>query len=197
MRYLSAFFLLILSVVNPGHAQQPGPQTSGPSGKPGKFTIGETWGGGKIFWLDESGQHGLVAAPSDQSPAGTPWNPGKSITTAASSDGLYAGQPNTAAIMAAQGAAQHYAARICNDLVITAGNAAYSDWYLPSRYELNLLFRQRSAVGGFNTTSGIYWSSTESASEPASMAWEQEFKLGGQYEDDKDQPNQVRCIRKF
>ena len=30
------------------------------------FVIGQHYGGGIIFWIDESGEHGLIAAESDQ-----------------------------------------------------------------------------------------------------------------------------------
>ena len=30
------------------------------------FVIGQHYGGGIIFWIDGSGQHGLIAAESDQ-----------------------------------------------------------------------------------------------------------------------------------
>jgi hypothetical protein len=36
----------------------------------------------------------------------------------------------------------------------------YSDWYLPSINELNQLYINQTAIGGF-TTSQTYWSSTE------------------------------------
>jgi hypothetical protein len=36
------------------------------------------------------------------------------------------------------------------------------DWYLPSRDELNLLYQNKDAVGGFATTGhATYWSSTQ------------------------------------
>jgi len=44
---------------------------------------------------------------------------------------------------------------LCDDLVFNG----YSDWYLPSSDELNKLYLNKSAVGGFSNT--FYWSSTE------------------------------------
>jgi len=39
------------------------------------------------------------------------------------------------------------------------GTGVYSDWYLPSKDELNKLYLNRTAVGGFSINT--YWSSTE------------------------------------
>jgi hypothetical protein len=41
----------------------------------------------------------------------------------------------------------------------------YGDWYLPSKYELNLLSSQRLVVGGFSALN--YWSSSESSANSA------------------------------
>ena len=32
---------------------------------PAKFKIGQTYQGGKIFYIDKTGKHGLIAAPKD------------------------------------------------------------------------------------------------------------------------------------
>ena len=159
--------------------------------------IGKNHEGGRIFWLDATGKHGLVAATVDQSAKGIAWNPGVAIVTNANADVIYAGQANTDKIISVQGKTAQYAAKLCKDFSTTVNTIVYNDWYLPSRDELNLLFRQRAVIGGFNTSSGIYWSSTETTTKPLIKAWEQEFKFGSQYEDDKYLPDQVRCIRKF
>ena len=159
--------------------------------------IGKNYAGGRIFWLDATGKHGLVAATIDQSAKGIAWNPGVAIVTNANAEGIYAGQANTEKIISVQGKTAQYAAKLCRDFSTTVNTVVYNDWYLPSRDELNLLFRQRTIIGGFNTTSGIYWSSTETTTKPGAKAWEQEFKFGSQHEDDKYLPDQVRCIRKF
>ncbi len=158
---------------------------------------GKNFGGGKIFWLDQTKKHGLVSALTDQSPKGIAWNSGEAKLTGASGDAAYAGIANTGKIVVAQGTNTQYAAKVCRDFSTTSNGVVYNDWYLPSKYELDLLFRQKAMIGGFNTTSGIYWSSTEGKTDPASQAFEQEFRFGSIHEDDKDQPDQVRCIRKF
>ena len=159
--------------------------------------IGKPYGGGKIYWLDATGKHGLIAAEKDQSAKGIEWKPGKPVLTGSKGDGCYAGLANTERIISVQGKNEQYAAKLCSEYSITVNRYVYDDWYLPARYELGLLFKQRKIIGGFNTENGIYWSSTEAKTDPETLAWEQEFKLGGLFEDDKDNPDQVRCIRKF
>jgi hypothetical protein len=163
----------------------------------GKHQVGETYGGGKIFWLDETGQHGLIAASGDQSAKGAAWNPGKGVVTGATAEVVNTGLTNSEKIVSAQGNNSIYAAKLCIDFTATANNIVYNDWYLPSKNELALLYQQKTVIGGFNLASGIYWSSTESLTTPETSAWEQEFRFGSQHEDDKDMPDQVRCIRKF
>jgi hypothetical protein len=179
------------------HAQEKGPGAKVVNSVPGKHQVGDTWGGGKIFWLDGTGQHGLIAASGDQSAKGAAWNPGEAVVTGANADLIYSGQANTEKIVGAQGNNSPYAAKLCADFKASSGNMDYNDWYLPSKNELNLLYQQKGIIGGFNISSGIYWSSTESTATPETSAWEQEFRFGSQHEDDKDLPDQVRCIRKF
>ena len=159
------------------------------------LSIGDTYAGGIIFFLDASGCHGLVAAPADQS-TGVRWYAGTYGATRATGDGLYAGEANTAIIIASQVAigddGSDYAAQICNDLQITVGGVTYGDWYLPSKYELNLLYDQKTVVGGFAI--GSYWSSTEGDNF---NAWLQFFYGGNQGNDGKDYTLYVRAIRAF
>jgi hypothetical protein len=163
----------------------------------GKHYIGESWGGGKVFWVDETGDHGLISSLTDQNTGyGIQWYNGTNVATGASADGVYAGAMNTAKIISVQGSGS-YAAKLCDNYSITTNNICYTGWYLPSKYELQLLWVQRVMIGNFNTSNGIYWSSTETTSAPTTSAWEEEFKYGAQYEDLKYSQDPVRCIRKF
>ena len=179
------------------NAQDKGRETKTEIPVTGKRQLGENHGGGKIFWLDETGQHGLIAASVDQSAKGVAWNPGKFVATGANADVLYSGQKNSEKIVSVQGNIDLSAAKLCLDFTTTSDNVVYNDWYLPSMFELNLMYQQKMLIGGFNMTSGIYWSSTETTTDPEGKAWEQEFKFGSKHEDDKDMPDQIRCIRKF
>jgi hypothetical protein len=150
------------------------------------LSIGDSYEGGIIFWLDTTGQHGLIAATADLF-TGMQWYNGTYTVTNAVKDGIYAGKYNTERIIANQGAGD-YAAQICANY--QGGN--YGDWYLPSKYELNLLYAQKTAVGGF--ASAYYWSSIETNN---GNAWIQNFDYGSQIDAGKPYPNRVRAVRAF
>ena len=158
------------------------------------LAIGDSYQGGIIFWLDATGQHGLIAATADQS-TGMQWYNDTSRYTGTLGDGLYAGAMNTALIVATQMADNqtgNFAAKVCADYSVTDGGVTYGDWYLPSKYELNLLYLQKTAVGGI--ASAYYWSSTEYYSY---AAWRQLFANGYQYAYYKYSTYYVRAIRAF
>jgi hypothetical protein len=123
--------------------------------------IGESYGGGIVFYVYDNGQHGLIAATVDQS-AGIRWYGGSNTNTQARAFGVGAGLKNTAIIIANQGPVDGnaFAATVCNEYVVTVAAVTYGDWYLPSRHELNLLYLQKAVVGGFSNNN--YWSSAES-----------------------------------
>ena len=155
--------------------------------------IGESYGGGKVFYVYDGGQHGLIAATADQS-TGIRWYGGTNTTTRAKASGLGAGKANTALIIANQGAVDTaaFAATVCNEYSVTVAGVTYADWYLPSKYELSLLYQQKTVVGGF--ADGDYWSSSEGSSN---YAWGQYFANGTQYYDDKGNALAVRAVRAF
>ena len=125
------------------------------------LSIGDTYQGGIIFYLDASGCHGLIGAQTDQS-TGISWDNGSGGLTNAVRDGIGAGKINTERIIAVYGVG-NYAAQFCADY--QGGN--YGDWYLPSRFELDLMrdnIGQGNVlglgnIGGFDDE--YYWSSTE------------------------------------
>ena len=120
-------------------------------------SIGQRYQGGIVFYVDESRQHGLVAATRDL-PGEYDW----------------------------QGA------KDAGERFVDGG---FSDWYLPGKWELNELYKHKSAVGGFSDY--FYWSSTE---DDADDAWDQYFGSGGQdsnYGSGKYGNFRVRAVRAF
>ena len=67
-----------------------------------------------------------------------------------------------------------------------------SDWYLPSKNELNELYLERVRVGGFS--GDYYWSSSEFDVDDA---WYQHFYSGNQYDSTKYFTGYVRPVRAF
>jgi hypothetical protein len=122
------------------------------------------------------------------------WHGGSNTNTRARGDGVGAGLKNTAIIIANQGAVDGnaFAATVCNEYSVTVDGVTYADWYLPSKHELNLLYLQKTVVGGF--ADNFYWSSTEGG---ANYAWIQGFDGGAQGDVNKDFTYYVRAIRAF
>ncbi len=120
--------------------------------------IGEKFGGGIVFWIDATGEHGLVAAPSDQS-VGIRWFASVGTWTMALGDGPGAGRSNSDIIISNQGYGDGltYAARITHELSIIQNGVTYSDWYLPSLGELNLMYQSRTLIGGFASLNYLCW----------------------------------------
>jgi hypothetical protein len=167
------------------------------------LSIGDTYQGGIIFYLDASGCHGLISAATDQS-NGVRWYAGTYGDTRATGDGLYAGEANTKIIIASQVAigddGGSYAAQICSDLQITEGSITYGDWYLPSIHELTLMYKNIGQgntlglgnIGNFAESS--YWSSTEWSHN---FAFQRNFSINSSYSTYENSIFYVRAIRTF
>jgi len=152
------------------------------------FAIGQSYQGGIVAYIDSSGTHGLIAAPSDL--GGAPWGCYSYGATISGADGtaIGTGNQNTIDIMTGCNEAG-IAARLCGDLVL----GGYSDWYLPSKDELNKLYINRVVIGGF--ANSRYWSSSEFS---GSDAWDQDFLYNGnQYNEPKYIGFIVRAVRVF
>ena len=189
------------------------------------LVVGDAYGGGVVAYILKSGDpgyvpgetHGLIAAKADQTPA-DPWKMAWSnlasdlIGATAQGTALGTGRTNTEAIVAQRLGNETIgyvnctsgAARICADLV----EGGYDDWYLPSKDELNKLYLNQEAIGGFNPSGHYqaYWSSSECAGEYGLvLAWYQYFLVGGanpedngrQTTDYKTQICSVRAVRSF
>ena len=68
----------------------------------------------------------------------------------------------------------------------------YSDWYLPSRDEIQAIITYREVIGGF--TPDLHWSSSQ---RNASLSWQQHTQQGYQHVFDKSTLAYVRPVRSF
>ena len=168
-----------------------GPVVSFTTASPPPPAAGDNYGGGKIFYIFQSGEpgyvagetHGLIAATSDTQgyrvfgcrgwPAGT-------------STALGTGAANTTTLLGCW--ETNFAAKLAR----AVRDGGYSDWYLPSKDELNKLYINKNIVGNFIETH--YWSSSESDSNYAIF---QNFGTGAQSNSDKNAQKGIRAIRTF
>jgi hypothetical protein len=148
--------------------------------------IGKPYAGGIIFDLDSSGQHGLVCAPSNQG-AYTWGCYGTFIPNTFTAVGTGLSNTNFITFVCTQ---RPIAASVCADLVLNG----YSDWYLPSLGQVQLMYSRLhfQGLGGFG--GGWYWSSSQGN---PSYAWNVNFGNGYVGYNYKDVNYQVRAVRAF
>jgi hypothetical protein len=165
-------------------------------------SIGQNYQGGIVFYVDNTGQHGLIAAPSNQA-SGVLWGCYASNIPGAEGTAVGTGMQNTIDIVT--GCNENTAADICFNLQL----GGYSDWYLPSKDELVLMYENLYQIGqgNFETTEfGFYLSSSEYlTSGNYYYAWAVCFNDGVisgfprnlEYAVGPSFPNYVRAIRSF
>jgi hypothetical protein len=156
------------------------------------WKVGETGpAGGYIFYDKGSASDGwrfLEAAPTGQSD-GIRWFNGKYIEDIKTGTAVGTGRANTEAIIKAQGEGS-YAAMLCKKLSLNG----YSDWFLPSMDELDLMYKnlKKAGLGGFGGS--WLWSSSQSDNN---NAWIQNFSSGTQLSDYKSFGPAVRAVRAY
>ena len=136
------------------------------------LSVGDSFGGGIVAYILQSGdpgyvegeQHGLIVATADRS--GVCWISGGSTQTTSLSEwtgtAIGTGSANTDKIIADAEAAGNYTpGSYAAGLARANDDGGYTDWYLPSKDELNKLYLNREAIGGFSSID-FYWSSSQS-----------------------------------
>jgi hypothetical protein len=159
------------------------------------LSIGDTYQGGIIFYLDGSGCHGLVAKPSDEVGLYL-WTSTQLGYMFSSANGIYGGAQNTKKIL--------LRAPLTGNTCPAATEASlpfggYSDWYLPDREELDMMYvnLHLQGLGGFSNGPGAdnYWTSVEVQS--VSSAYSEDFSDGYMLNNNKTTALHVRAIRAF
>tara|TARA_R110002051_G_scaffold253_1_gene1036 strand:- start:87 stop:587 length:501 start_codon:yes stop_codon:yes gene_type:complete len=152
-----------------------------------RLHVGMDHQGGIIFYLDGNGGGFICTAAN----VGTHvvWGCAGSVITGADLPSLGAGAQNTIDILAECTTAD-IAADLCRDLSLNG----YSDWFLPSKNELDAMHSNlhEEGLGGFATN--YHWSSTEYNNY---NAWSQHFGDGSQGYSGKINSLYVRAVRAF
>lgn len=119
------------------------------------LSVGDEHQGGIIFYLDETGESGLIALQQD---IGEPeWGCTGNEEPLALNEGIGFGEQNTLAIVTYCDD-EHFAAKLCFELDMNG----YDDWFLPSIDELELVYEHRDLIGNFSSDEiAVYSSSTE------------------------------------
>ena len=124
------------------------------------------------------------------------WNNGNSSGyTTTSQTNLTTGETNTTNLLTIDsdsgvgGTQPHLAAQWCANSTANG----HSDWYLPAEDELNVLYTNNPAIGGFDTSGSWYWSSTEFNNIAALI---QRFSDGTQNASAKYGIHLLRCVRR-
>jgi hypothetical protein len=82
------------------------------------------------------------------------------------------------------------AAQICAGLEING----FTDWFLPSKDELDLMYKNLKYIGLGGFSNNVYWSSSQGI---YFAAWFQRFSDGYQKSDSKKDGYLVRAVRSF
>ena len=173
--------------------------------------VGDFYQGGVIYYIFNSQDngyvsgeiHGLIAAVENQGSEIT-WSisddAGNNVTTGATGMAIGTGSANTDAIIAVQGTASSHAAGLAR----AYAGGSYTDWFLPSKYELNKMYLNKATInstatanGGSNFSDDGYWSSTEHSYV---YAWYYDFDWnvsGIARKETTYEANKVRAVRAF
>ena len=167
----------------------------------GSRYVGELFGGGVVFWVDHTGQHGLIVSMVDLS-TNHAWSNVTNTLIGTTND--WDGANNTTAIIEQSGHTSSAAQLCANYTNADYGTGTYSDWYLPSVAEVNHIWnnfyevQKALTIDGNPDTTPLarawYWSSSE-ADGGTAMGFS--FLYGFTSFSGKGDPSAVRAVRAF
>ena len=149
--------------------------------------LGERYGGGIVFHVTEDGRHGLIHAV---------------VEDAARKKRQHRIHADTIDFRGGVGAGKIMTQPMVQDKKGKAGEVSVyalneadhlSDWYLPTRYDLILLYLNRAVIGGYSDFSRG-WRKSEVSSV---NVWFHSFTTGARFTNGRDDATYVRVIRKF
>ncbi len=185
------FFLIVVTLAIQSCNKE---ESTPPAPKP--IAVGDFNNGGVVFYIDNSGEHGLVCTVQDQS-FGTSWGCAPQVISGAMGTAIGTGAQNTSDILAVCND-NSIAAAICDNLILNG----HSDWFLPSKDELNEMYSSKNKIdstslanGGAALQSINYWSSSLLN---LNTVWIQTFASGGSQSGLSDSLSaHVRAVRAF
>jgi hypothetical protein len=189
MKYFTLLALLIFSV-GTVHSQT------------AKVSIGDFIEGGVVFFVDDTGEHGLVCSVNNKNTT-TTWAKRKPVNRNErmsenfhTSETIFGGKSSKI-----KRNSRKNAKKWCDDLKIKIEGVVYKDWYLPTIEELHLLHQQKDLINavslknnGQEFINSIYWSATEFDYTNAVVINFKDGKEGHYY---KNYLYNVRAIRAF
>jgi hypothetical protein len=154
------------------------------------LALGIIYKGGYIFYLDSTKEHGMVMSLENIAEIVRWGCPTKNIPGATDSK-VGAGLKNTAAIVTACSDIGT-AADVCNTYVYET----YSDWFLPSLGEMELIYNNLMTKSIGNLEIKFYWTSTQDPTNATAVKIVR-FNDGGIQNAGKDNQSPVRAARMF
>jgi hypothetical protein len=163
-----------------------------------QYYIGEPVGtnseDGIVFWVDHTGEHGLICSVEDLNGGiTTDWSDVAGTVVPDDAISQFNGYENTIAINAQSSIS---AAGLC--LAYSTPGTSAGDWYLPSIDELSKVYHVKYEINkALNAKSfelGYYWSSTE---HTRNYAWYYSMDIGYSNNNNKIRTYYVRAVRAF
>lgn len=165
------------------------------------YKVGDVGFGGVIFYVDESGLHGLSCTLADQSKAAKWGRKDAKIKDDRLSENFNTSNTIFGKTGKNKKTKTAYAAKICRKLKTKMNGTTYKDWRLPTIDELAILYNNREIVNNTAKVNGgeifmntYYWSSTEF---DYTTAWVYYFNTGQKYSNYKNYVYNVRAVSNF
>lgn len=120
------------------------------------ISLGSDYAGGKVVYIDETGEHGLCISLQ---PGSFTYSTNNALSNITDSNGIGGGYNNSISWLIKQPVGlTSYAF----NYEVEQNGVTYGEWYLPSLYELNLIYENKTLLG---ISDAIYFSSSVKSSD--------------------------------